>query len=163
VPWSLKRFHESGQTPFATFCCDRRRYLFMTANSKRTFETALERVRRGFGLSVYGYVVMPEHVHLLVSEAQRGPLTNALRSSKTRLEWATRPDGMLIRAPILAPKYLQFPWPLSMAFFLLSCLNIFLRTYDWYARGDYIRQNRRMAGIALAAFGIYIIHVIVSG
>ena len=31
----------------------------------------MERVRRSFGLQVYGYVVMPEHVHLLLSEPQR--------------------------------------------------------------------------------------------
>jgi REP element-mobilizing transposase RayT len=35
------------------------------------FEAGLERVRRGFGLCVYGYVVMPEHVHLLISEPPR--------------------------------------------------------------------------------------------
>jgi putative transposase len=31
----------------------------------------LERVRRSFRLQVYGYVIMPEHVHLLLSEPQR--------------------------------------------------------------------------------------------
>jgi putative transposase len=31
----------------------------------------LERVRRSFRLQVYGYVVMPEHVHLLLSEPQQ--------------------------------------------------------------------------------------------
>ena len=31
----------------------------------------MERVRRSFRLQVYGYVVMPEHVHLLLSEPQR--------------------------------------------------------------------------------------------
>jgi hypothetical protein len=31
---------------------------------------ALERVRRSFKLQVYGYAVMPEHVHLLLSEPQ---------------------------------------------------------------------------------------------
>jgi putative transposase len=39
--------------------------------SRRVFESALERVRRSFRLRVYGYVVMPEHVHLLVSEPER--------------------------------------------------------------------------------------------
>jgi putative transposase len=39
------------------------------------FENALERVRRSFCLRVYGYVVMPEHIYLLVSEPGRtGPL-----------------------------------------------------------------------------------------
>jgi putative transposase len=47
-----------------------------------TFEAALERVRRNYGLYVYGYVVMPEHVHLLLSEPARGILAEALKSLK---------------------------------------------------------------------------------
>ncbi|HEY6765623.1 MAG TPA: hypothetical protein VI386_12685 [Candidatus Sulfotelmatobacter sp.] len=39
--------------------------------SQTIFESALEPVRRSFGLQVYGYVVMPEHVHLLFSEPHR--------------------------------------------------------------------------------------------
>jgi len=31
---------------------------------------------------VYGYVVMPEHVHLLVSEPERGTLAQAMQSLK---------------------------------------------------------------------------------
>ena len=34
------------------------------------FEQTLERVRRWYGFCVFGYVVMPEHVHLLVSEPE---------------------------------------------------------------------------------------------
>jgi putative transposase len=50
--------------------------LFTTDESRRIFESALERVRRSFRLQVYGYVVMPEHVHLLLSEPPQdgGPL-----------------------------------------------------------------------------------------
>jgi putative transposase len=46
------------------------------------FELGLERVRCGFGLCVYGYVVMPEHAHLLLSEPQHGTLADALKSLK---------------------------------------------------------------------------------
>jgi putative transposase len=62
VSWGLKRFHESGQAHLLP--CYQRRSLFLTAISKRTFKTALDRVRRSFALYMYGYVVMPEHVHL---------------------------------------------------------------------------------------------------
>lgn len=82
MPWGLKRFHESGQTHFVTFCCCHRRPLFLTLTSKLTFETALERVRRSFLLNVYGYVVMPEHVHLLLGEPERETLADALKSLK---------------------------------------------------------------------------------
>ena len=46
------------------------------------FEAALERVRRNYSLRVYGYVVMPEHVHLLLSEPERATLAAALKSLK---------------------------------------------------------------------------------
>jgi putative transposase len=44
--------------------------------------TALERVRISFHLSVYAYVVMPEHVHLLLGEPERKLLSDALKSLK---------------------------------------------------------------------------------
>jgi len=54
----------------------------MTNASRQTYETALERVRGSFDLCVYGYVVMPEHVHLLLGEPHRKTLADALKSLK---------------------------------------------------------------------------------
>jgi putative transposase len=48
----------------------------------QTFEAALERVRRTYELRVFGYVVMPEHVHLLLSEPHRDTLAVAIKSLK---------------------------------------------------------------------------------
>src|SRR5271156_3477341 len=82
MPSRLKRIHHSGQTHFITFCCYRRRKLFLSDASKETFELGLERVRRNFQLCVYGYVVMPEHVHLLLSEPDQETLAVAIQSLK---------------------------------------------------------------------------------
>jgi len=82
MPWGLKRFHESRQLHFLTFSCHKRRPNFRTPESRNTFESALERVRQQYGLCVYGYVVMPEHVHLLVNETERGTLAQAMQSLK---------------------------------------------------------------------------------
>ena len=82
MPWGLTRFHRSGQSHFVTFCCYHRRRQFITDASRRIFESALERVRRSFRLQVYGYVVMPEHVHLLLSEPKKDTLADALKSLK---------------------------------------------------------------------------------
>jgi len=71
MPWGLTRYHHTGQSHFVTFCCYHRHSLFTSVASRRVFENAIERVRRSFRLRVYGYVVMPEHVHLLVSEPER--------------------------------------------------------------------------------------------
>jgi putative transposase len=46
------------------------------------FLDELERTRVRFGLRVYGYVLMPEHVHLLISEPDSGTLADAIRSLK---------------------------------------------------------------------------------
>jgi putative transposase len=82
MPWGLKRFQQSGQLHFLTFSCYRRRANFQSIRSRATFEASLETVRQGYRLWVYGYVVMPEHVHLLVSEPERGELARALQSLK---------------------------------------------------------------------------------
>ena len=74
MPWGLQRSQQTGHSHFVTFSCYRRQILFTSDAAKRTFESALERVRRSFRLCVYGYVVMPEHVHLLVSEPEKGLL-----------------------------------------------------------------------------------------
>jgi transposase IS200 family protein len=94
MPWGLTRFHHSGQSHFVTFCCCHRRRLLITDASRRIFESALERVRRSFSLQVYGYVVMPEHVHLLLSEPEWD--TNCPTQAKIGLEWASRPFGGVV-------------------------------------------------------------------
>jgi putative transposase len=82
VPWGLKRFHESHQLHFLTVSCYHRRPNFGSVASRTIFESALERVRQQHALCVYGYVVMPEHVHLLIDEPERGTLAQAMQSLK---------------------------------------------------------------------------------
>ena len=82
MPWGLKRFHESSQLHFLTFSCYRRRPNFESNESRTVFESALERVRQHHALCVYGCVVMPEHVHLLVNEPERGTVAQAMQSLK---------------------------------------------------------------------------------
>jgi putative transposase len=82
MPRGLKHFQQSGQLHFLTFSCYRRRPNFATPHSRGCFESSLERVRLSYGLCLYGYVVMPEHVHLLVNEPERGCLSQLLQSLK---------------------------------------------------------------------------------
>src|SRR6201984_2950856 len=82
MPWGLTRFQHSGQSHFVTFCCYHRRRLLTTDERRRIFLSALERVRRSFRLQVYGYVVMLEHVHLLLSQPEKDTLADALKSLK---------------------------------------------------------------------------------
>ncbi len=67
----LRRFHQSRQTHFLTFSCYHRQARFDSRDTYDLFLQSLEDMRRRFAMCVYGYVVMAEHVHLLVSEPDR--------------------------------------------------------------------------------------------
>ena len=83
MPHDLRRFHHSGQSHFVTFSCYRRQPFFSATERFELFITRLEETRRRFHLCVYGYVVMPEHVHLLLSEpAPDGILADAIHFLK---------------------------------------------------------------------------------
>jgi RHS repeat-associated protein len=74
------RYQQTGEFHFLTFSCYRRRPYLSTIAAMELFEDALERVRRRYHFAVAGYVVMPEHVHLLVNEPQRALLSKTIQS-----------------------------------------------------------------------------------
>ncbi len=82
MPWGLKRYQETRQTHFLTFSCYHRQTLLDSPSRRNCFENALERTRHCYQLCVYGYVVMPEHVHLLVSEPLNKTLAAAVQALK---------------------------------------------------------------------------------
>ncbi len=82
MPSGLHRFHESGRSHFLTFSCYHRQPNFVSAAVYDLFPVCLEDMRRHFAMCVYGYVVMPEHVHLLLSEPEHGTLAEAIHYLK---------------------------------------------------------------------------------
>ncbi|MGA7219142.1 MAG: transposase [Candidatus Sulfotelmatobacter sp.] len=82
MPWGLKRFQQARCLHFLTFSCYRRAPLLGSPHARDVFEQTLERTRRWYGFYVAGYVVMPEPVHLLVSEPERAKLSLALQMLK---------------------------------------------------------------------------------
>jgi putative transposase len=72
VPKGLKRRYGQGHLHFITCSCYRRLRLFASVPSKNLFVKILGEVRDRYGFSLVGYVVMPEHIHLLISEPPRG-------------------------------------------------------------------------------------------
>ena len=68
MPRGLIRHEETGHFHFLTFSCYHRLPYLASVESRDLFEDALERVRSRYQFVIAGYVVMPEHVHLLVSE-----------------------------------------------------------------------------------------------
>jgi REP-associated tyrosine transposase len=82
MPWNLKRFQESRQTHFVTFSCYHRLPRLANAETYTLFLEALEAARIRFDIRIYGYVLMPEHVHLLLSEPESSTLATPLRALK---------------------------------------------------------------------------------
>jgi putative transposase len=78
----LKRFQQTGHLHFVTFSCYRRCDYLRAPMARDVFEEALERIRCRYEFEVVGYVVMPEHVHLLVSEPSGGSLDVGLQALK---------------------------------------------------------------------------------
>lgn len=77
-----KRYQHQRCLHFITFSCYRRIKLLDSAAARDTFEHELERVRRWYGCYITGYVVMPEHVHLLISEPERSELCVVMQMFK---------------------------------------------------------------------------------
>lgn len=70
----LKRLYPQGDLHFITFSCYRRKALLGTAQARDRFVEILDEVRCRHECRLIGYVVMPEHVHLLLSEpVQKNP------------------------------------------------------------------------------------------
>jgi len=78
----LKRYHFTGELHFVTFSCYQRKPYLSSPSARDLFEKTLERMRSRYRFLVIGYVVMPEHVHLLVGEPEVGCLSSAILSLK---------------------------------------------------------------------------------
>ena len=82
MPSGLRRYYGAGDVHFITCSCYRRRPLLGTGKRRDLFLKVLERVRRRYRFVVLGYVVMPEHFHLLISEPQDDTPSTAMQALK---------------------------------------------------------------------------------
>jgi putative transposase len=78
----LHRYQQAGDLHFITFSCYHRLPYLGGATCCGLFESGLERIRRRYAFVVIGYVVMPEHVHLLLNEPQVGGLDRVIQALK---------------------------------------------------------------------------------
>ena len=105
MPWGLKRYQETGQLHFLTFSCYHRQPKLRDAKSCAVCEAALERTRQQHRLQVYGYVLMPERLHMLVSEPERGVLARAMQSLKQSV---SRTLALRAAEPFWQARYYDF-------------------------------------------------------
>jgi len=89
----LKRYYGQGDLHFLTFSCYQRKPLLGTSRARDLFVKMLGEVREQYAFLLAGYVVMPEHVHLLMSESRSVTPSVVLQVLKQRVSRALRHRG----------------------------------------------------------------------
>ncbi|HET8923223.1 MAG TPA: transposase [Candidatus Acidoferrum sp.] len=81
----LKRCYGQGDLHFVTFSCYRRQAYLGSVLARNRFVKILDQVRLRHEFALVGYVVMPEHVHLLISEPRKGSPSKVLQVLKQKV------------------------------------------------------------------------------
>jgi len=81
----LERRYGQHHLHFITFSCYRRLPLLRTTAARDIFLRALDETRQRYQFVIVGYVVMPEHVHLLIGEPKIGTPSTVMQVLKQRV------------------------------------------------------------------------------
>ena len=84
MPKRLKRYYGQGHLHYLTCTCYRREPWLASAGRRDRFVNILEETRQRYRFVVVGYVVMPEHIHLLLSEPEQGTPSTVMQVLKQR-------------------------------------------------------------------------------
>ena len=91
MPSGLHRTYGAHHLHFITCSCYRRLPFLGSPRSRDTFLSILEQTRVRYRFVVVGYVVMPEHVHLLLTEPEVGTPSTVMQVLKQRAARALLP------------------------------------------------------------------------
>lgn len=91
MPSGLHRTYGAHHLHFITCSCYRRWPLLNSVRSRNRFLSILEQTRVRYRFVVVGYVVMPEHVHLLLTEPEVGTPSSVMQVLKQRTARALLP------------------------------------------------------------------------
>ncbi len=97
MPKGLKRYYGHDYLHFLTCSCYHRQPWLASPRRRDLFLQILEQVRQRYAFVVIGYVVMPDHIHLLISEPERGTYSTVMQVLKQR--YARRVLGSKKRNP----------------------------------------------------------------
>jgi REP element-mobilizing transposase RayT len=102
----LERWYGGHDLHFITCSCYRRRPQLDSGERRDLFLPVLERARQKYRFVVIGYVVMPEHFHLLITEPEVGNPSVVMKVVKERFTRLLHHGGMAHR-PDLAKAFLR--------------------------------------------------------
>src|ERR1700761_8701271 len=133
MPSGLTRYCGGHDLHFITISCYHRQSFLNTSASRDMFVETLEETRQKYEFRVAGYVVMPEHVHLLVSEPNVGTLSTVLQVVKQR---TTRKVNDVIKGQMWQRRFYDF--------------NVFTQEKQT-EKLHYIHENPVKRGLVLSA------------
>jgi putative transposase len=84
MPKGLKRYYGHDYLHFLTCSCYHRQPWLSEPRRRDLFLQILEQVRQRYVFVVVGYVVMPDHIHLLISEPEQGTPSTVMQVLKQR-------------------------------------------------------------------------------
>src|SRR6185437_544787 len=91
MPAGLHRTYGAHQLHFITCSCYHRQPKLRHARSRDRVLSILEETRQRYRFVVVGYVVMPEHFHLLITEPEVGTPSTVMQVLKQRTAHALLP------------------------------------------------------------------------
>jgi putative transposase len=91
MPAGLHRTYGAHYLPFITNSCYPRLPLLASARAPDGLLSVLEQTRRKYRFVVVGYVVLPEHIHLLITEPEVGSPSTVMQVLKQRTAKALLP------------------------------------------------------------------------
>jgi putative transposase len=84
MPNGLHRYYGNGHLHFVTCSCYHRQRWLDSARRRNRLVRILEESRLRYRFVVVGYVVMPEHIHLLIGEPKKGTVSTVMQVVKQR-------------------------------------------------------------------------------
>jgi len=81
----LTRRYGTGHLHFITFTCYQCLPLLSSVRARNIFVHILGEVQNRYGFFLVSYVVMPEHIHLLISEPVKGTPSTVIQVLKQRV------------------------------------------------------------------------------
>jgi putative transposase len=91
MPAGLHRTYGAHHLHFITNSCHHRLPLLDAPGARDLFLAILEQTRQKYRFVVVGYVVMPEHIHLLITEPEVGTPSTVMQVLKQRTAHALLP------------------------------------------------------------------------
>ena len=103
----LERWYGGGDLHFITTSCHRRRPELGSPERRDLLLRVLERARQKYRFVVIGYVIMPEHLHLLMTEPEVGDPSVVMKVIKQRFTRLLHHDGVRT-GPIWEKRFYDF-------------------------------------------------------